>query len=812
MAAPIIHLETIISSLASNTKLSDEKVNDKTLATFAIEPTSLATGVEWAANTAFLVTAMSAIQAKDNVVGKKSNFFDTEIYKEETWLRYRLLANAKVLGNFSAFFSKFAGLPIDKFGGSAGANFAISTYKVHQKDDLLSKALLADKSNIVVVFDKNSLKNLQNNEALTFQTQGNLAFGVEVKFSDLLFSAFEQVKDLQKIAFPKNSLSLQAEAAINFTFDIGITDSFEFTICRKDENYLFAVAKSFDQNIGFSAGAGITMGLTNPRQLNKAIDAVIQKFVPTDLAQIDALFSKALADAKILTKEDKESFVKIAKILGLTGSLTDLLTFVPKIKQLQTDWLAWVNKIKGEIHKVVESKVKIGVKASYQKTYQKSKLLRGKATSLAALQANYADILGFDFENLIKQNDKQNNKEIIIEEFMLKTNVKSSLTIGLEISLFNWVQLGISNQTVKKFTETTQYQGQNLLSSISFDAKRELQQYYGVKDKINGSSYFSQFSIESIEPTIGNITNKNTLTTLELGFEWKQVALDSSADEARIGEMIDLAYLWNIESLMLNEEEKAKLFAYFKDSKLQNHKFAFSYVADDTAWELLMQKLVLNKGKKLKEVLKTDIALRNALIQSFSGAMFYDKAFKAKQNFELRTQFYSAAWIEFFKVWLSNSIAPIEAMQIALSRLGKQLEILDKDLFEKESFELVQDQDRARLVYLADLFSTNTTSLFQDVIFNGFQTSLEAVQNLATLNIGQQNIRSKEFENYYGAFSHVLDSDFELRIWSRFFLLYLKENKDLIKTNFKYYQADKEVILQIAKIVGREIENVNFVV
>jgi hypothetical protein len=808
MAAPIIHLETIISSLVSNTKLSDEKVNDKTLATFAIEPTSLVTGVEWAANSAFLVTAMSAIQAKDNVVGKKSNFFDTETYKEETWLRYRLLANAKIVGNFSKFFSKLAGLPIDKFGASAGANFAISTYKVHQKDDLLSKAFMADKSNIVVVFDKNSLKNLQNNEAITFQTQGNLAFGVEVKFSDLLFSAFEQVKDLQKIAFPTNSLSLQAEAAINFTFDIGITDSFEFTICRKAENYWFEVAKSFDQNIGFSARAGITMGLTNPKQLNKAIDAVIQKFVPTDLAQIDALFSKALEDANILTKEDKESFVKIAKILGLTGSLTDILAVVPKIQQLQTDWLAWVNKIKGEIHRVVESKVKIGVKASYQKTYQKSKLLRGKATSLAALQANYADILGFDFENLVKQN----NKEIIIEEFMLKTNIKSNLTIALEISLFNWFQLGISNQTTTNFTATTQYQEQNLLSSISFDAKREVKEYYGVKDKINGSSYFSKFSIESIEPMIGNITNKNTLTALELGFEWKQVALDSPADEARIGEMVDLAYLWNIESLMLNEGEKAKLFAYFKNRKLQNHKFAFSYVADDTAWELLMQKVVLHKGKKLKEILQIDVALRNALIQSFSGAMFYDKAFKAKQSFELRTQFYSAAWLEFFKIWLSNSIAPIEAMQTALSRLEKQLEILDKDLFEKESFEIVQDQDRARLVYLADFFSTDATSLFQDVIFRGFEISLGAVQELATLNVGQQNIRSKEFENYYGAFSQVLDSDFELRIWSRFFLLYLKENKNLIKTSFKYYQADKEVILQIAKIVGREIENTNFIV
>jgi hypothetical protein len=333
-----------------------------------------------------------------------------------------------------------------------------------------------------------------------------------------------------------------------------------------------------------------------------------------------------------------------------------------------------------------------------------------------------------------------------------------------------------------------------------------------VKDKVNGSSYFSQFSIESTEPMIGNITNKNTLTALELGFEWKQVTLDSSADEARIGEMIDLAYLWNIESLMLNEAEKAKLFAYFKSSKLQNHKFAFSYVADDAAWELLLQKVVLHKGKKLKEVLQTDIALRNALIQSFAGAMFYDEAFQAKQSFELRTQFYSAAWLEFFKIWLPNKITPLEAMQIALSRLEKQLEILDKDLFDTESTEIVKDENRARLVYLADFFSNGATFPFEGVMFKGFQTSLEAVQNLATLNIGQQNIRSKEFENYYGTFSQVLDSDFELRIWSRFFLLYLKENKGLIKTSFKYYQAEKEVILQIAKIVGREVENTNFVV
>ncbi len=812
MATPIIPLDTILSTLRGFEKLSDKKQNDLTLANFAIQPTSLGFATAWSASSGVTVAILSATHKQDDVVNmvvknaSNSPCFDVEQHKDKVWLRYQLMAGVNLSSNLAATTSKLAGIPIDELGGKVGVQMKVSTYKVHANTGLLADALKANAKQIPSIFNKESLQHLQDNEAVSLQIGGNLEFGIAIKVNDLLFAAFNTVEGLKKIALPNNALALSGEAGATFTFDVALQDQFRLEIANKNNAYHFELTKDFSKMVGGTLSAGTAIGLKNPKQINQAIDAVITKFVPTDLATVDRLFKKLLVDNKVLEGDEIKDFEKIARMFGFTGGLTDFLKVSTKVSALQQQWQAWVTRVKEEIYMLVSSKLQASVKATYQKSWKTSKVLRGKFTSLAALQTHYGKLLAFDFQDLLAIPN-----EVVIEEWLLKKEITTSLAIGVEISLFNWLQFKLSSNAQTKFAISNFYDQQELLTNLDYESAREVALYYGIRSRINGTRYFSKFSVTTPQPVIGHITNRNTDYCLDLGFEWLQSLMNNKIDSNIIAEMVDLAYLWDIKDLQLRPNEIDKLAAYLQSKGQTQHKFLLTFKAEDAAWEVFMSKLEGTKFKKLVTSIAHDVAFRNDLATSLAGAMFYDSAYKCKKTFDSKVLFYSALWVEFFKNWSKIPTGDLRrGMRETYNRLGDSLQVIDMPLYDTEVEEFEKEDRRSRLAFAADLFvensafSSDTRTMFEMVYIRGFQIALEGVQNMLSLNCSLDDLTPAAIEkNQYNFVLQMLDSDFEMRWFSRFMLLFLKDHRQLFTTSFTYYQKGQEVLLNIPQIVGR---------
>lgn len=615
------------------TKLGDYEFEQKLIDVPAgDDKVQFAFGIE-AKPEAFLFNDANDFDPKnpDDVLGPNSLIAFTP---GSAWLKYSALAGIKTE----------SGIEVEKLGFNFGGKGSVisTSYSKHGLNETVKDAILHNVTNFKSIFDRDQIKSLEADEAVTFTLKGSLQASVKLKWSDTFSGSLSALGEL----INQNQLfKIKVGAEAFASYKITITDDFTAKIiCKQKGQYGIYISKSVCTNQVGSVGAKVGAEFEDKADIAKAIGHLIEGYFGMAENEIEALVEKA---EEALSKKEKEALQAIGEKLGWLEENFDL------VKKLKEEYENLKKKIGEKIEEWATIKVSVAFTYDYNRISTRATLLEAE-TNDAGIDRFHLPILKMNADALIQSH--QNNEGILSNVKFNKTDVKEVIhSTGFSLGIGKWT----AGSSKKISIKTEEQEDQSGFKKISYQGNR----YYaeeafgdGVNWKIDLNAQMSAFSQNKVP-----FANEFDYG-FYVGYEWKENKLNFN----ECAHFTDLAAIWGIIPVEKIESEAQRLADELKTRR--NIKLSCEIKVKAEAFEMILPGLA--KSSKRQDFI--------AVALGKSMPRWGD--YKTRKDIALRTQVYSALW----KSYLSELDDPHPTTQLYADEAYRALRNTDKDLAEAE--------------------------------------------------------------------------------------------------------------------------------
>ncbi|MBI3219079.1 MAG: hypothetical protein HYZ44_06185 [Bacteroidetes bacterium] len=567
----------------------------------------------------------------DDVLGPNSLIAFTP---GNAWLKYSALAGIKTE----------SGIEVEKLGFNFGGKGSVisTSYRKHGLTETVGSAILNDVTHFKSIFDRDQIKSLEADEAVTFSLKGKLEASVKIKWSDTFSTGLSALGEL----INQNQLfKIKVGAEAFASYKITVTDDFTAKIiCKQKGQYGIYISKSVCTNQVGSVGAKVGAEFEDKADIAKAVGHLVEGYFGMAENEIESLVAKA-ADA--ITKKEKEALQAIGEKLGWAEEKFDL------VDKLKKEYENLKKKIGEKIEEWATFKVSVAFTYDYNRISTRSTLFEAE-TNDAGIDRFHLPILKMNADALIQSH--QNNEGILSNVKFIKTDVKEVIrSTGFSLGIGKWTAGSTKKITIK----TEEQEDQAGYKKISYQGNR----YYGeeafgdgVNWKIDLNAQMSAFS-QNKAPFANEFDYG-----FYVGYEWKENKLNFN----ECAHFTDLAAIWGIIPAEKIASEAQRLADELKNRR--DIKLSCEIKVKAEAFEMILPALA--KSSKRQDII--------ALALGKSMPRWGD--YKTRKDIALRTQVYGALW----KSYLSKLDTPDENTQLYADEAFNTLRTSDKDLAEAE--------------------------------------------------------------------------------------------------------------------------------
>ncbi len=263
----------------------------------------------------------------------------------DAWLKYVCTAEA------SAEASAGAG-PVDVSAAAEGST-TLAHYRHHTAETRLAAAVSSDLSVPRLAVVRDHVVGLEPNDAVSFETRGELSASVEVQWSDVFTS---EIGSLARLLPAVGPLAIATTAGATCSVDVNIVDTFLVAFARTGDSgsLRIGIRKGNVRKADVTGGVSISARIANAKAIERAIDDVVAGLLGTAASRLDDLLQHLLTGAT--TAADEALASDIARRLQLAGTAA-IAAAVDNLRE----------RARGAVRQVVEAKVSAAFAYEYHR-------------------------------------------------------------------------------------------------------------------------------------------------------------------------------------------------------------------------------------------------------------------------------------------------------------------------------------------------------------------------------------------------------------------------------------------------------------
>lgn len=474
----------------------------------------------------------------DNDVAKELAIED-EVKKDFAFLSYEV--NGKLKGGLKADLDNVA------LGLSVVGEVNHQTFLKHKNTDRLAESLSKDITNFKLAFDGDSLKNLENYEAVVLRSTGAIDFDAKVSVSDTFTPILSKISKLTGSSEP---IGVKLDLSASLNVNLSLSDTFQTVIQRRDvdgkKTYTVSINKEFSSKKQISGAIGLSAAISNPEVVDDTIDRILEKGEKGMTKALEKLRDKAISK---LTDKEKALLKRGAKLLGLDPEKPE--------KELLKAYFEKKETLVKKIKEIVASELKFSLSFTYEKTKETKSVLKGTFTD-AALQKGYEKIITLRVKELYAD-AKAASSGITVSEYLdlSKINILRSTKIGFSISSFELSQL-VKKQV--EFEDQTTFDDAGEVQHVSFSSSKFTSEKLGVfKERENTMILTGAYS--------GDAKPELFMTNLDYEFSLSWSENYKKLNKAKLKKAVDFAVTWGIVDETKFDEQETQLKELLKDKQ-----------------------------------------------------------------------------------------------------------------------------------------------------------------------------------------------------------------------------------------------------
>jgi hypothetical protein len=675
----------------------------------------------------------------------------------EAYLKYIADVSAKANGN--------ADLSSIGFNLESSLDLKSGYYSKHGSADKIKDAFISDLGEFLTIFKFDDIKKLAVGNLLFFKAEGKLKSNLKISWSNIFTQSMSSLTS--SLPFPL-TLDIKLTPTLSAEFAVEIHDTFEYVIKKVQGNRCrVSVNKTKSQNTSGSFGASVGVEFSKPdelkTQLNDLLDKIIKSIFKFSTTDID----KAIQDVKdkVASEEQKSSLGQVAKTLGLTGYVDNI------IDAIEQKWTALKSKVNDSIGTVAKLNATLSFSYEYEKISEGSELLSLEMDT-ASLEGYHGELLRFNSHRLLTDLRRPGGIPSANQiSYLNQQSLEIKKTWGFGFTVFDFSLFG-KDFSDSKPTRRINLQNQQQISIVNSR---------GYKWKLGKGSGTWLTEVTANMPSFSAGVNP-TMNEFQLKIYMNMALTDPHVTEADLRHYLDLSVLWQC---MSQSDVDAVVNKYLPSLNNQQATFETKFSITESGTKTIFDQILGNGWNDTNKAL---------MAKSMAAAMPYWSDFPIRTNVAAREAAYQSLWL----TYLSDP-------EIDLSSLAHMAyDIIRKFPGNEMLAALEKNAGYSNTgLALADVIYTNP-NLFVDC--SAFIKGVSDLEGKVNSNFPFGNFPSKNrVDESYPKMAQFFTQSFYVRTLGSFLLRYANGNPLLRKevtsvTTITYTEGGQEQSVNISKI------------
>jgi len=351
---------------------------------------------------------------------------------QECWLKVRHEAGLRAVGG-----AKRAELA---FRFESAAPLLFTDYRLHDRTETVVHAVAADLKRPRFAQRLTDVRSLGPNEALAFQASGTVRAAVEVGWSDVLAGGLGALAGIVGAADP---LAVEVSAAATVDATVTVADDFAVVFSRdRDGAFRVAVRKAAVRRLACDAGASVTVELSDPGQLEQAVQNVVAGLLGQEYATVRKVVDAASLAG--LTDPERAAAEELARRLGLGKLVNDFTILREKLLQLE-------GALAEAIAELATAKLSAGFAYEYDRISQGSTVLQ-VVLEPEALTTHHATLCGGELGPVIAA-IRDGAPGIALERYLHRQSLERTQGWGFTLGVGPWLAGGRQRRTLARVVQ-----------------------------------------------------------------------------------------------------------------------------------------------------------------------------------------------------------------------------------------------------------------------------------------------------------------------------------------------------------------------
>lgn len=351
---------------------------------------------------------------------------------EECWLKVRHEAGVRALGG-----AKLAELA---FHFENVAPLLFTDYRLHDRSETVVHAVATDLKRPRFAQRLADVRSLRPNEALAFQASGTMRTTVEVGWSDVLASGLGALAGIVGAADP---LAVEVNAAATVDGAVTVADDFAIVFSRdRKGTFRFAVRKAAVQRLACDAGVSVTVELSDPQQLQQAVQTVVAGLLGQEYATLRKVVDAAALSE--LTDLERAAAEELARRLGLGEIAYEFAILKDKLRQLE-------GALAEAIAELATAKLTAGFLYEYDRIAEGSTVLQA-VLEPEALSAHHGTLCRGELGPVIAA-IRDGTPGIALECYLHRESLERTQSWGFTLGIGPWIASGRQRRTLARVVQ-----------------------------------------------------------------------------------------------------------------------------------------------------------------------------------------------------------------------------------------------------------------------------------------------------------------------------------------------------------------------
>jgi len=557
---------------------------------------------------------------------------------QSAWLNYSFGAQVKGKANLKLKDYGFG------FSGQSSHKVNFSSLRIHDRNQEVGPALVADLSSFQNLLDINSIKNLKQGEALGMEVEGSLGAKITLKWSDVFTSTAQGIASLLNIDY--EVFAIKTEASASASFNVEINDRFTLVFSYHDATTVkVSVHKSKTSKKNLNLAADITAGFDSSAAVNQVLDKAMTGLLGKAEGKIKDLIQQANGKLDNLDDNDRQTLENVMERLGLPDEDEQIQFVEGKIDDLTL-------KAKDKIIDLANAKVKFGAAYEYSRT-ENSKELFVATLSHEALQQYHLDFVKFNLKKVLENIREGQANGLTLLDYLKQKEIVRKSAFGFTLGVGPWEFSG-KDEVKRVFKETINKEQKQMLAFLG-------SRLYTGKWMGNEVNWTVDFDAQMDQFSQGYVPKTSEFGFgIDLSFTWT----DKTFDDQELAVIVDHAVLWKV----VPQGQASKVIDEIKAAaEGQNASITCRINLDKEAFGTILPKLSYLAEKQQDKAL---------IGQSLGAAMSYLNDFELRKTVKGRKENYGKLWAAYMGMPASDAQRYRELSQMAFRELrGEDLNL-----------------------------------------------------------------------------------------------------------------------------------------